>query len=65
MEEGGRAEDEFKGILLTSSPLRAFSPKKSPLWRFLMNFSSAAPASFLVTFTRPAEMMKKVSPMAP
>ena len=35
----------------TSSPLRAFSPKKSPLCRFLMNLSSALPPSFIVTCT--------------
>ena len=42
-----------------SYPWRAFSPKKSPLWRFRMNFSSFAPSSFFVTLTCNEDRVQK------
>lgn len=46
-------------------PCNAFSPKKSPLLKIRMNFSSCVFGWRMVTRTVPFEMMKNVSPRAP
>ena len=46
-------------MYMVSYPWRAFSPKKSPLWRFRMNFSSFAPSSFFVTLTCNEDRVQK------